>query len=135
MIKLNLQIFGGRGGSGGTGAGAGGGGTKQDNTGGSAGGSGKGSSGGSGKGKSTGAKQPVQFTDNEGNVKVILSGYKYDLYSVEKNKEAIFNKGEPWKAEDTRDYLEGYEYDSKTGTFVDKNTGMKYRVKVHKKKK
>ena len=145
MIKLNLQMFGGRGGgSGGAGGGAGG---KSD-------GGNTASDGGPGSGRGGGgrlmdgekriepkslfpntppqygpAKAPEQTrsSSNNGNVLKLEKNEKYTLYKVKDNgNESEYDTN--MSASDVKEIIRGSSPDPKTGLWKDKKTGRMYRV-------
>lgn len=71
-----------------------------------------------------------RITDNDGNVKIIEKGQRYNIYTS--NGELYYDKA---SASVANDYLEGFKYDAKTGMFRDPETGRSYKVKLVKKKK
>lgn len=121
MIRLNIQMFGGRGGGSGGGGGGGGGGSS---------GKGKGSAGGKGTGNDAigGGKIPEEKEDNS-NVRKIVSGETYDMYVIKNGVEKISDRDN--SAEDTKELLSGYHPDS-NGIWKDRY-GRAYRVVRHKK--
>ena len=68
------------------------------------------------------------YTDKYGNVSRILNGYRYSVQYPNGTVDRM-------SAKDTRDVLEGFEYDKNTGKFVDKNNrNRQYTVKAVTKK-